>query len=193
MTDIAGLQDPVSGRWASRQTRAFAATILAPLSEDEAERAVRVARELVLGTGATADRIRVFPPRVRVEKPPERGGAPQRLVCVRVRDAERKVVHEVGVSEGEVVEHVVNDQGDPPFTDEERELALNLLAEDPRFRDLLNDQTVEVEWFNPGHGHDRLLGARIVRVEGNQVIDVLDLATVDLDNNGLIEGGEHSG
>lgn len=193
MTDAAGSQDPVPGRWASRQTRAFAATVLAPLGEEEAERAVLLARELVLGAGAGADRIRVFPPRVRVEKPARRDGAPRRLVWVRVRDAERRVVHEVAVSQGEVVDHVVNEAGDPPLTLEEADLARSLLASDPRFGELLNDPTVEIEWFNPGHGAERLLGARLVRVEANLVVEVLDQATADLDNNRLIVGGEHGG
>ena len=180
--------------WTSRQTREFAATILAPLDRDESDTAARVALDAVVGGGSVSEeRLTLYPPQIRLEKPRRRDETPRRLVWVRVRDADRRTVHEVGVVDGVIVSHEVNEQGSPSFTDDERTVARRLLSSDSRFRDVLADDSVEIEWFNPGHGGERLLGARLVRLEGTRVIDVIDNATVDLDNSIVVEGSDFDG
>ena len=196
MTDEAITHHPPSGEswWASRQTRAFAAAVLAPLGDDESESAARVALDAVVGDGSVrADRLTVYPPRIRVEKPPTREEAPSRQVWVRVRDADRQVVHEITVVDGVVDGHEVNEHGSPPFTEDERAAARRLLEGDRRFGGLLADAGVEIEWFNPGHGAERLLGARLVRLDGTRVVDDLDTAVVDLDRAAIVEGGDLDG
>jgi hypothetical protein len=196
MTDESITQHSPSGEswWMSRQTRAFAATILAPLGSDESDAAARVALDAVVAGGSVrAERLTAYPPQIRLEKPPRRDEAPRRLVWVRVRDSDRQVVHEIGVVDGVVVSHEVNEHGSPPVTDDERTAARRLLENDRRFRDVLADDSVEIEWFSPGHGHDRLVGARLVRVDGTRVIDVVDSAAVDLDNSTILEGGDLNG
>jgi hypothetical protein len=196
MTDEPLGHDHPAGQswWASRQTRAFAATVLAPLGDDESDAAARVALDAVVGHGSVrADRLTVYPPRVRVEKPPRRDEAPSRQVWVRVRDADRQVVHEITVVDGVVVGHEVDEHGSPPFTDDERAAARRLLEGDSRFSGLLADTGVELEWFSPGHGPERLLGARFVRLDGTRVVDDLDTAVVDLDRTAIVEGGDLDG
>jgi hypothetical protein len=189
-------QHPPAGQssCASRQTQEFATTVLAPLGNDESDGAARTALDTVLADESVrAERLTVYRPQIRVEKPSRRDEPPRRLVLVRVRDADRRVVHEISLADGVVVEHDVNEQGSPPFTDEERDAARPLLEQDSRFGDVLADPTVEVNWFNPGHGDDRRLGARLVRVDGVRVVDVIDSAVVDLDDGAVIEGGDHDG
>lgn len=192
MADEADADQPpgVESWWTSRQTRAFAATILAPLGSDEADAAARAALDAVIADESVrAERLTVYPPQIRVEKASRRDETPRRLVWVRVRDADRRVVHEFAIVDGIVVSHDVNEHGSPPFTDDERVAARRLLADDRRYRDLLADDTIEIEWFNPGHGRDRFLGARLVRLDGTRVMDVVDSAVVDLDKPTILEGG----
>ena len=196
MRDVPITQLPPAGEswWASRQTREFAVSVLAPIGSDESDAAARAALEAVIAGGSVrAERLTVYPCRVRVDKPPRRGAAPRRLVWVRVRDADRQVVHEIDVEEGVVVGHEVSEHGSPPFTGDERTAARRLLDVDSRFRDVLADASVEIEWFSPGHGRQRLLGARLVRLEGTRVIDVVDSAVVDLDNAVIVEGSDLDG
>jgi len=177
--------------WASRHTREFAATVLVPLGSEESAAAARTALEAVLADRSVRpERLTVFPPQIRVEKPLRRDEPPQRLVWVRVRDADRGVVHEITVADDVVVEHELNEHGAPPFTDDERAAGRRLLEGDSRFGDVLADPTVEIDWFNPDHGHDRLLGARLVRVDDTRVVDVIDSAVIDLDSGAVVEGGD---
>jgi hypothetical protein len=196
MADEAGSDQPPEGEswWTSRQTRAFAATILAPIGRDESDGAARVALDAVIADESVqAERLTVYPPQIRVEKATRRDETPRRLVWVRIRNADQRVIHELAVADGVVVSHDLNEHGSPPFTVDERTAAHRLLADDRRYRDLLADDTIEVEWFNPGHGRVRLLGARLVRLEGSRVIDVVDSAVVDLDNATILEGGDRDG
>ena len=196
MTDEPTTQHPTAGlsSWASRQTREFAAAILVPLGSDESEAAARTALDAVLADRSVRpERLTAYPAQLRVEKPLRRDEPPQRLVWVRVRDADRRVVHEITVAGDVVTEHELNEHGAPPFTDDERAAGRRLLEGDSRFGDVLADPAVEIDWFNPGHGEDRVLGARLVRVDDNRVVDVIDSAAVDLDAGTVLEGGDLDG
>jgi hypothetical protein len=196
LTDEPSTQQPAAGlsSWTSRHTREFAATVLRPLGSDESDGAARTALDAVLADRSVRpERLTVYPPQIRVEKPPRRDEPPQRLVRVRVRDADRGVVHEITVADDGVIEHELNEHGAPPFTDDERAVGRRLLEGDSRFGDVLADPTVEIDWFNPGHGEQRLLGARVVRVDDTRVVDVIDSAVVDLDAGTVDEGGDLDG
>src|SRR5215213_7173398 len=112
LTDESTTQHPAAGlsSWTSRHTREFAARVLAPLGGDESDGAARKALEAVLADRSVrAERLTVYPPQIRVEKPPRRDEPPQRLVWVRVRDADRRVVHEITVADDVVIEHELNE------------------------------------------------------------------------------------
>jgi hypothetical protein len=178
-----------SDAWVSPQTRDYAESVLAPLERGEADTAVRAALTMV---GVAVDRARVFPPEVRIEKPSERNGAPMRLVRVRIRDRDRRLVHEVTVQDGSPIDHIESEEASPPFSDEEREDGTRALSGDSRVGELLADTDVEVEWFSAGRGRDRLLGARFVRVDGHAVVGMITTAVVDVDSATLVQVGDRS-
>jgi hypothetical protein len=168
------------------QTRQYAESVLAPLDSDEAAAAIRLALEVV---GIEPDRARVYPPTLRIEKPPDPDGAPTRAVWVRIRDRDRRLVHEVIVQDGRVVDHVENDTASPPFSDEEREEAIAVLSAEPGLGELLVEADIVIDWFSPGgHGPERLLGARFVRVDSHQVVELVTDAVVDVDSATLVPG-----
>jgi hypothetical protein len=175
--------------WVSVQTRQYAESVLAPVDPGEAETAIRAALEAV---GVAPNRARVYPPTLRIEKPPERNGAPTRMVWVRIRDRDRRLVHEVTVHEGSVIDHVESDEASPPFSDEERDEATQVLSAQSRFSQLLAEADTEIEWFSAGHGPERLLGARLVRIDSHQVVEIVTDAIVDVDGATLVHGGEQS-
>ena len=179
---------PQSDAWTSVQTRQYAESVLAPLDPEEAEAAIRLALEIV---DIASDRARVYPPALRIEKPPERDGAPTRAVWVRIRDRDRRLVHEVIVQDDRVVDHVESDAASPPVSDDEREEAIAVLSAEPRLGELLAEADIAIDWFSPGgHGPERLLGARLVRVDGYEVAEPVADAVVDLDTATLVRGGE---
>lgn len=168
-------------------TRRYARTVLTPLDPDEAATATRVAIEVVLRDGTVQqERTRVFGPALRIEKPRQRGGAPTRLVWVRIRDRDRGVIHDVSVKDGAVVEHLIDANANPPISAEERAEALQVISNDPELNRLVNRGDIEIEWFNPGaQGEGRLLGARFVRVEDHRVVETIAHVVVELDKGAL--------
>jgi hypothetical protein len=178
---------------ASALTRKYARTILRPLGRKEAAVAIEAALEVVLRDGRVRrERVRVYGPFLRIEKPERRGGAPKRLIWVRVRDRDQGVVHEVSFAAGKVVEHAVAGDANPPFCDEERRDAYRLIAKDPALGRLVARRGVEIEWLNPGpHGGGRTIGARVVRVRDHRIVELITEASVDLDAGVLLESGGH--
>jgi hypothetical protein len=175
----------------STQTEGFADSVLAPLDHEEAAVAVREALETVTRDGTVAqDRTTVYAPVLRIEKPPRLGASPARLVWVRIRDRDRRVVHEVFVEAGSVTEHVISKTASPPFSEAEHDEARRLLAEAAELARLLSRGDVGIEWFNPGHGPERLIGARFVRVSDHQVVEPIRTAVVNLDEARLADDGQ---
>jgi hypothetical protein len=172
---------------ASRLTRAYARTILKPLTRREAATATGLALQAILReAGLRRDRVRIHGPFLRVEKPTSRDGAPRRVIWVRVRDRDKGVVHEMFFEAGKLVEHKIDPHANPPFSDEEREEARGLILNDRALANLLSRKDVEIDWFNPGgHGGGRVIGARILRVEHHQHVEHLTDAEVELDQGVL--------
>ena len=171
-------------------TLKYAATFLAPLRRTEAAAATKLALAMVLReTTVPANRVTIYGPTLRIEKPKRRGGPPARMVWVRIRDRDRGVVHEVSVAAGKIVEHIVNEYANPPFSDEEREDARRLISKDAVLGKIVARKGVEMQWFSPGThtgGPRRLIGARLVRVQHDRVIEIVAQAQVDLDAGVLL-------
>jgi hypothetical protein len=71
----------------STLTLKYADTILAPLRRTEAVGATKLALAAVLRDGTIrAERTRIYGPTLRIEKPKRRGGAPARIVWIRIRN-----------------------------------------------------------------------------------------------------------
>lgn len=175
----------------SRLTLKYADTILAPLRRTEAAAATKLALAVVLRDGIIrAERTRIYGPTLRIEKPKRRGGAPARLVWVRIRDRDRGVVHEISVARGKVIEHVVNEYANPPFSDEEREDARRVISSDAVLGRIAARKGVGVEWFSPGvhmRSPQRLIGVRLVRIQEHSVIETIAEAEVEVDQGVLHE------
>jgi hypothetical protein len=172
-------------------TLKYADTILAPLRRTEAAAATKLALAVVLRDGTIrAERTRIYGPTLRIEKPQRRGGAPARMVWVRIRDRDRGVVHEISVERGKVIEHVVNEYANPPFSDEEREDARRLISSDAVLAKVAARKDVGIEWFNPGThtaSPQRVIGARLVRIQKGSVIETIAEAEVEVDRGVLHE------
>lgn len=179
--------------WASKLTKKFAKTVLAPLGRKESATAINLALEQVLRDGAIQrERVRIYGPYLRIEKPKRRDGAPVRMICVRVRDRDQHIVHEVTINAEKAIEHKIAPNANPPFSDEEQADARELISKDPKLGKLSSRKSVGIEWFSPGgHGQSRMIGARLVRVQANRVIEVLMEVEVDLDEGILHEGRGH--
>ena len=175
---------------ASAFTQVHARTVLAPLREKEAAAAVKLALEAVLrDERIRRDRLRRYGPHLRIEKSNEPDGPPIRMIWVRLRDRDQGLVHEVSVAGKAVVEHRQDPNAHPAYNDEEYAEARALIAADERLGPILKRQDTEIEWFSPHvHGPGRLIGARLVRVEGFEVVAVLAQAEVELD-----QGVMHTG
>lgn len=178
---------------ASTFTQKYARTVLAPLARKEAAAATTLALETVLRDGTVLrDRVRIYGPWLHIEKPKSRGGKPGRMVWVRLRDRDRGVVHELIVQRNTVVRHTVDPDASPPFSDEERQDAERVIAEAPALGKLVARKDVAIEWVNPhAHGRGRFIGARIVRVKDNRVIEQIGEAEVELDAGVLHKAEEH--
>jgi hypothetical protein len=178
---------------ASTFTQKYARTVLAPLARKEAAAATKLALEKVLEDGTVLrDRVRIYGPWLHIEKPERRGDKPGRLVWVRLRDRDRGVVHEVIVQRDTVVRHDVDPDASPPFSDEERQDAERVIAEAPGLGRLVARKDIAIEWFNPhAHGRGRFIGARIVRVKDNRVIEHVAEVEVELDAGVLHRAEEH--
>jgi hypothetical protein len=174
-------------------TQKYARTVLAPLARKEATAATKLALETVLKDGSVQrDRVRIYGPWLHIEKPKARGGKPGRMVWVRLRDRDRGVVHEMIVERNTLVRHTVDSDASPPFSDEERQDAERVLAEAPTLANLVARKDVAIEWFNPhAHGRGRFIGARIVRVKDNRVIEQLAEGEVELDAGALHQAEGH--
>lgn len=167
----------------STLTQTHARKVLAPLGRNEAATAVNQALKTVLRDGTVRrDRVRIFGPFLQIEKPRQRDGVPARMIWVRIRDRNRGVIHEVSVEAGKVVNHVVDADANPPFSDEERDDAYRLILNDSKVGELVAGKHVGIEWFSPGaHGRGRVIGARLVRVEDHRVIDTITEVEIELD------------
>jgi hypothetical protein len=178
---------------ASALTRKYAATVLAPLGHNEAVAATKLALEVVLrDRSVLRDRVRIYGPSLRIEKPNRRNGPPIRMILVRLRDRDQRVVHDVSIKSGKVVEHVIDADANPPFSDEEQSDACRLISADPRLGELMARKGVEIGWFSAGeHGGGRVIGARFVRVRNHRVIETILEAEVELDKGLLHQGRGH--
>src|SRR6185295_15688764 len=116
-----------------------------------------------------------------------------RMIWVRIRDRDQGVIHEVSIEAEKVIEHVVNKYANPPFSDEERDDAYQLISKHPKLGKLLARKNVGIEWFSAGEhgGRGRVIGARLVRVKDNLVVETLDAAEVELDEGVLHERKRH--
>jgi hypothetical protein len=172
---------------ASALTRKYADTVLAPLGRNEAVTATKLALEVVLRDGTVQrDRVRIYGPSLRIEKPNRRNGAPLRMILVRIRDRDQGVVHEVSIAAKAVVQHVIDADANPPFSDEELSDAHRLISADPQLGKLVTRKGVEIGWFNAGeHGGGRMIGARLVRVRDHRVTEIIGEAEVELDEGVL--------
>lgn len=175
----------------STLTQKYAATILAPLRRGEAAAAKKLALAAVVRDETIrAERTRIYEPMLRIEKPKRRGGPPARIVWVRVRDRDRGLVHEISVATGKIIEHVVNEHANPPFSDKEREDARHAISTDTVLGRLVKQKDVGIEWFSPGShtaGRGRAIGARLVRLKNNRVIETLADTEVNLDQEAVHE------
>jgi hypothetical protein len=178
---------------ASTFTQKYARTVLAPLARKEAAAATRLALETVLKDGIVLrDRVRIYGPWLHIEKPNHRGDKPGRMVWVRLRDRDGGVVHELIVQRNTVVRHTVDPDASPPFSDEERQDAERVIAEAPALGKLIARKDVAIEWFNPhAHGRGRFIGARIMRVKDNRIMEQIAEAEVELDAGVLHKAEEH--
>lgn len=178
---------------ASVLTQKYADTVLAPLGRKEAVTATKLALEVVLRDGTVQrDRVRIYGALLRIEKPKRRNGAPRRIIWVRIRDRDQGVVHEVSIEAEKVTEHMIDADANPPFSDEERSDACRLISTDPQLGKLMERKGVVIEWFSAGeHGGGRVIGARLVRVRDNRVIETITEAEVELDEGVLHKGRGH--
>jgi hypothetical protein len=167
---------------ASALTKQYARSVLAPLRVNEVRSAVKAATAAVVADASTPiGRLRVHPPRLRVEKPARRGQAPRRYIRVLIRDRDRRVFHDVSVDRsGEIVEHL-RDQGEqPPVSEEELREATDLLRGDKQLRPFLRRRGVDVEVISPaGESPDRRIALRLI--QATSVGAVRELAVVELD------------
>jgi hypothetical protein len=114
------------------------------------------------------------------------------MIWVRIRDRDHHVVHEVSLEAEKVIEHVIDADANPPFSDEERDDAYRLISKDPELGKLLARRDVGIEWFNSGeHGRGRVIGARLVRLKDHRVIEGMTEAEVELDEGVLHRKGGH--
>ena len=114
------------------------------------------------------------------------------MVWVRLRDRDGGVVHEILVQNETVARHTVDPNASPPFSDEERQDAERVIAETPALAKLIARKDVGIEWFNPHvHGKGRVIGARIMRLKENRVIEQLGEAEVELDAGVLHQAEDH--
>jgi hypothetical protein len=178
---------------ASALTQKYAATILAPLGRKEAAAATKLALEIVLRDGnVKRDRVRIYGPSLRIEKPNRRNAAPLRLILVRIRDRDRGVVHDMSIKSGRIIEHLIDADANPPFSAEEQSDGIRLISADPQLGKLLASKRCEIEWFSAGeHGGKRVLGARIVRVRDHRVMEIITEVEVELDEGVLHTEGGH--
>ena len=167
-------------------------TILAPMRRTEAVDATNLAIEVVARDGITRDRVRIYGPTLRIEKPRRLGGAPRRMVYVRVRDRDRGVVHDVLIEAGKLIEHVVGKDANPPFSDEERNDAFHLIANHPSLSKLVRRKNVGLLWFQPQQfAGRRVIGARLVRLKNQYVLHQIAEAKVELDKCLVLEEDGH--
>jgi hypothetical protein len=161
-------------------TRRFARTVLKPLSAREEAAASRAALAAVATrTSTPAGRLRPFPPELRIEKPDAPGGAPTRLVRVRVHDRDQRLFHDVSVDRaGKVVDHRESDTAGMPLLPDEIEEARRIASSRDDVASLLAQQDVAVEVISAaGHEPGRRAGLRLFRRRR----DVEDLGVVDVD------------
>ena len=177
---------------ASPLTLKYARTVLAPLGRKEAKTAVTLALDAVLRDGTVRrDRMRVYGPSLRIEKPGRRGYQPARMILVRIRDRDQHVIHEVSIEADKVIAHVINAEANPPFSDDERHDAYRVLTNNPKLGKLLARKDVEIEWFSPhAHGRGRVIGARLVRVKDHQVTERITESEIELDAGVIHEGDD---
>jgi hypothetical protein len=177
---------------ASALTQKYAGSVLAPLGRKEAMAATELALQMVLRDGnVQRDRVRIYGPSLRIEKPKQRNGAPQRIIWVRIRDRNKGVVHEISIKGEKVTEHIINANANPPFSDEERSDAYRLISTDPQLGKIAKRKDVGIEWFSAEHSEGRVIGARFVRVRNYRVIDTITEAEIELDKGLLHKERKH--
>lgn len=163
--------------------------VLKPLSNQERAQALDAVRAHPVGRALDPQHLTTYPPELRIEKPAKAGGMPGRFVFVRLRDRRRHVFHSFLVRAGRIHAHVSGSDGHPPFSDAERETALGLLEIHDKYRRLVKQKGIGVEWFGayqPSHG--RRVGVRLLRTKRQRVVAVAAQVVVDLDNGILIHG-----
>ena len=101
-------------------TEKWAATVLAPLEDEEAARAVSLALQSLAEVGRDPSRLRRYPPQLRIEKPTERNGTPRRFVRVQIGDRDKHLVYDISVdTDGRIAESAAVEGVYPPVTADE--------------------------------------------------------------------------
>lgn len=137
-------------------TETWAATVLAPLEDEEAARAVSLALQSLAEVGRDPSRLRRYPPQLRIEKPTERDGTPRRFVRVQIGDRDKHLVYDISVdTDGRIAESAAVEGVYPPVTADELGEARRVAESDPRVRKLIGDESVQVHVFAPEHGPSR--------------------------------------
>jgi hypothetical protein len=180
--------DGHAARAVSTSTLKDLRTTLAPMRRREATQATELAVEAVLRKGGVRDRLRIYGPGLRVEKPRHMGGTPRRMIYVRVRNRDEGVVHDILIEGGTLIEHVVVRDANPPFSEEERNEALDLISKDRTLGRTVRRKGVGILWFQPHQQDDgrRVIGARLFRVKNQRGISPIIEARVDLDRGILL-------
>ena len=172
---------------ASRQTRRFAASILKPLSAREAAAATRaIIAHIRETTQTTPDRLRAFPPEIRIDKPSEREGTPERLVRMRAYDRDQRLFHDLSVDgAGKVREHLTADTAGLPLLPDEVAEARRIAAQDEEVAKLLATPSVSVEVISAAdHAPGRRAGLRLIR--RRKEVEELGVVDVDLDRGEIL-------
>ena len=114
------------------------------------------------------------------------------MVLVRIRDRDRGGVHNVSIEAEKVAEHTIDENANPPFSDEEQDEAYRLISADAKLGKLVEGRGVGIEWFSAGeHGGGRVIGARLVGVQNHRVVKIIAEAEVELDEGVLCQERRH--
>jgi hypothetical protein len=167
----------------SELTRAVEATIV-PLTDDEAERAIEVARKHL--TGELSEHYRFLGAELLIEKSPEPGISPRRTVAVLAIDYQRRRTLQAVVDVAAEVLRVLDLGGfQPAFAAEEVREALEIAAGDERVGLITGRGEVATSTFMPGSQEEprpRLIGLHLVATHQGHGERLLADVVVDLEH-----------
>lgn len=174
----------------SKLTRGLA-SVIAPLKKKEEYAAIDAAK-VHLGT-ELSDHFRIFGAELRIDKPPEPGKAPVRMVGVLVVDYGNRRNLEVLVDIGGKVVNVDDLRGkQPAYMREEIEEARGIAEQDSRVARFAKMKGLFVSEFGPERASDdgRRIGLRYAVVYKRRAGRVLAHAIVDLSTRKLVHFDE---